>query len=68
MTGQPFLGFLPFGSATEPETAIALPSVPVERYSSSRCDFADFSFAVPVSFRAQIASPCLEPGSFDGGV
>jgi hypothetical protein len=50
-----------------PDTAIGLPSIPVERYSSSRFDFADFSAAGPVCLRAQIASPCLEPGSFDGG-
>ena len=68
MTGQPPLGFLPFGIDTVPDTAIALPSEPVERYSSRRLDFADFSAAAPESLRAQIASPCLEPGSFEGGV
>src|SRR3954469_16579472 len=68
ITGQPFFGALPFGTDTVPDTAIGLPSLPVERYSTFQFAPADFKAASPFSFRAQIASPCVLPGSGLGGV
>src|SRR3954466_15674783 len=68
ITGQPFFGALPFGTDTTPETAIGLPSVPTERYSTSQLDPADLSAGSPFALRAQMRSPCVLPGRGLGGV
>src|SRR3954453_9485634 len=48
MTGQPFFGAFPFGSETTPETVIALPSTPTERYLMRRFLPAAVSAGSPV--------------------
>src|SRR3954447_11278066 len=68
ITGQPFFGALPFGPDPTPDTAIALPSVPTERYRTSQLAPADSRAGSPLALRAQIRSPCALPGSGLGGV